>query len=145
MARKLSRVELKAWNIRELKRQGNRCAVCGAPLVQGKRSTFRGSNRGLPCADHDHDTGFLRGVLCNTCNTGEGKIRTIAIRYGYGKDNYISWLIRLATYLHQRARNPIHPFIHPEHKTEEDKRIKRNEKQRARRVAQKVTTKQVNK
>jgi hypothetical protein len=39
--------------------QGGRCAVCGAdgPLQ----------------ADHDHDTGLLRGMLCQPCNNREGR------------------------------------------------------------------------
>lgn len=41
--------------------QGNACAVCGAA----------GPDR----ADHDHDTGLLRGMLCKSCNVMEGKTR----------------------------------------------------------------------
>lgn len=39
--------------------QGGRCAVCqtGGPLQ----------------ADHDHDTGLLRGMLCQSCNVREGR------------------------------------------------------------------------
>ncbi|MGZ4518794.1 MAG: endonuclease VII domain-containing protein [Mycobacteriaceae bacterium] len=40
--------------------QGGRCALCGAEtrLV----------------IDHDHTTGTVRGLLCNACNTGLGKL-----------------------------------------------------------------------
>lgn len=38
--------------------QGGRCGICRRELVPG-RSTH---------ADHDHDTGLLRGLLCNGCN-----------------------------------------------------------------------------
>lgn len=48
-----------------LKKQENRCAICGQPL-------------GLvepPHVDHDHDSGKLRGLLCGTCNSGLGFFR----------------------------------------------------------------------
>jgi hypothetical protein len=50
--------------------QGGRCAICGKV-------------RDLVC-DHDHTTGFVRGWLCNSCNTTEGMNRepdTIFARY----------------------------------------------------------------
>jgi len=39
-------------------RQDGRCAVCARP--------------GCSCADHDHRTGLLRGLLCRGCNGREG-------------------------------------------------------------------------
>ncbi len=42
---------------RVLKAQGGRCGICScAPRTQRLR------------ADHDHDTGVFRGLLCNSCN-----------------------------------------------------------------------------
>ena len=120
-----------------LAQQGQKCLICDAPLVQGKRAVYKGSQRGLPCLDHDHDHGAVRGVLCNTCNTGEGKIRTAAMRYGMGKENYIDWIIKLAKYYHTRARKPVLPYIHPEHKTEDEKRLERNAKARKARAKKK--------
>jgi hypothetical protein len=46
--------------------QGNKCAVCRDILQRG---TFRAH------IDHDHDTGAVRGLLCNTCNSGIGMFR----------------------------------------------------------------------
>ena len=40
-----------------LEYQGFSCKICGKPW------TFE-----LPCVDHDHKTGNIRGLLCNACN-----------------------------------------------------------------------------
>ena len=45
------------------------CAVCGTHQLQLKTRL---------CVDHDHATGKVRGLLCNSCNTALGKL----------KDNY---------------------------------------------------------
>lgn len=42
-----------------LKKQSGVCAICG---------DSPGSNR-LLCVDHDHNTGKVRGLLCDFCNT----------------------------------------------------------------------------
>ena len=55
------------------------CLICGIHQSELK-SRF--------CVDHDHDTGKVRGLLCNGCNNGIGKL----------KDNY-DLLYRAADYL----------------------------------------------
>jgi len=59
-----------------LDKQNGRCAICGAP--DGHRSC-----RGKKCRlaiDHDHRTGAIRGLLCNSCNRGLGRFKdSIAI------------------------------------------------------------------
>jgi hypothetical protein len=46
-----------------LESQDNGCAICGKPPEEnGKRLSV----------DHDHETGKVRGLLCNCCNRGLG-------------------------------------------------------------------------
>lgn len=40
------------------------CENCNRILTEDKRNT---STR--KCLDHDHQTGFIRGVICHSCNT----------------------------------------------------------------------------
>ena len=45
--------------------QGNRCCLCGRPASDFKKRL---------CVDHNHDTGQVRGITCNYCNTVIGII-----------------------------------------------------------------------
>lgn len=49
--------------------QGGMCAVCGSKLIAGRETH----------ADHCHETGEPRGLLCHWCNTVEGKIKCIGL------------------------------------------------------------------
>lgn len=42
--------------------QDGRCAICGEHMR-------------LPCIDHDHRSGQVRGLLCTGCNTGIGDLK----------------------------------------------------------------------
>ena len=46
--------------------QNRRCAICGKPIPKEGRGMF---------IDHDHDTGKVRGLLCQHCNMGLGMFR----------------------------------------------------------------------
>lgn len=46
--------------------QNGRCAICYTPLQLGERS------KRSACVDHCHNTGKVRGLLCNHCNKGLG-------------------------------------------------------------------------
>lgn len=47
-----------------LEKQGGGCAICKKPPRPGKR--------GMLHVDHDHQTGAVRGLLCQSCNHGIG-------------------------------------------------------------------------
>jgi len=47
--------------------QGGRCAVCGSREPGGHDTYFS--------VDHCHNTGKVRALLCNGCNTGIGQLK----------------------------------------------------------------------
>lgn len=52
-----------------LERQGGKCAICrgaGDQRIDVRRRLF---------LDHDHATGYARGLLCPRCNTGLGQFK----------------------------------------------------------------------
>ena len=49
--------------------QGGVCAICKKP----EKSKWNTEQPMLLAVDHDHETGRVRGLLCNNCNTGLGK------------------------------------------------------------------------
>jgi hypothetical protein len=52
---------------RLLKKQNMVCAICHQP----EKSKMKGTLRRL-AVDHNHETGKVRGLLCNNCNRGLG-------------------------------------------------------------------------
>jgi hypothetical protein len=126
--RKLARAEVADIRAVLLAKQGFACAVCGTKL--------RGNARGGATLDHCHDTGVIRGVLCRSCNGGEGKVKNAAIRYGGGKMKWRKWLQDMLGYLAFHSQ-PRTRYLHPTWLNEDEKRLKRNKKARltrARRV-----------
>ena len=56
-----------------LEAQNGRCALCSA-LLNGDSRTH---------VDHDHETGRVRGLLCNVCNSGLGSFADSPERLRY--------------------------------------------------------------
>ena len=108
MIRLKNAAEVAVVRARLLKQQGFKCAVCGCSL--------KGRVRGGATLDHDHDTGVCRGVLCKVCNTGEGKLRTVAVRYGGGKDGELEWLRNMIEYksIHKQPMTRHTQYLYPE-------------------------------
>ena len=52
---------------RMLEAQGYRCAICRTDEPGGSGARF--------AVDHNHDTGNVRGLLCNNCNRGLGHLQ----------------------------------------------------------------------
>ena len=117
--KRLKRKDIPLATAKLLSIQGRKCPLCLQPL--GARTKKR------PALDHDHITGYLRDVLCINCNGMEGKIHNL-VRRAKGKDTKIAWLSRLLIYW-ERHETPQHGGVfHPDHKTEEEKRLARNAK-----------------
>jgi hypothetical protein len=52
--------------------QGGLCAICQTPIPHHFRD-LASAHSGVGVAiDHDHETGFVRGILCRNCNVGLG-------------------------------------------------------------------------
>ena len=60
--------------------QSSRCAICG--------EVFKKS----PCIDHNHETGQVRGLLCNGCNLGLGLFKDDAQTLTNASQYLTSWL-----------------------------------------------------
>lgn len=56
----------------------NHCSGCAKPF----------SSTRLPCVDHDHVTGLVRGLLCTACNYAVGE-----------RHDNATWFARIAAYL----------------------------------------------
>ena len=107
-------------------RQANKCAICDNPFTRIDQ----------PVLDHDHTSGYIRGALHRSCNGAEGKVKTKAHlgHKGVASDDYV---IGLGKYL-EKHKTPKHQLIHPNHMTEDQKRLKRNAKARAARARSKA-------
>jgi hypothetical protein len=47
--------------------QDHRCAICNVTEAEGPKNRFH--------VDHDHESGEVRGLLCQNCNIGLGKFK----------------------------------------------------------------------
>ena len=59
------------WYEKQFKKQDFKCAIC-----ETKENIVVGSKNALNFAvDHDHETGKVRGLLCNQCNRALGMFK----------------------------------------------------------------------
>lgn len=131
MARQLRPSEVKSVCDQLVKRQGNKCAVCGHKFTPRDRAVL----------DHCHTTGFIRGALHNSCNGAEGRVKTKA-HLGHKGVPAANYIIGLGKYL-ETHQTPQFNLIHPLHMTEDQKRLQRNAKAKAARVRKKSTKKAI--
>lgn len=78
-----------------------------------------------PVLDHCHTTGAVRGTLHRSCNALLGKVENNHARFGLSKANLPAFLHGAAKYLQIHTTN-ITGMLHPTHKTDDEKRVRRN-------------------
>lgn len=69
--------------------QGGVCAVCGKP--ETAKSNFKKRTKVL-AVDHDHETGEIRGLLCNKCNTAIGLLNDDISLFDKATRYLMNWL-----------------------------------------------------
>mgnify|MGYP001943377607 CR=1 FL=1 len=92
--------------------------------------------RDVAVLDHDHDTGFIRGVLHASCNGIEGRMKSLAQR-GHKGVTSAEYIIGLGKYL-EHHKQPRIGALHPTHKTEQQKKDARNARARKARAAKRA-------
>ena len=50
----------------------NECTICSVPV---SHNPPEGKRKSTAFIDHDHESGLIRGVLCQSCNSAEGNIK----------------------------------------------------------------------
>jgi len=115
---RLKTTEVSVVRERQLVSQGGRCALCQLPITK-------------PVLDHDHTTGAVRGTLHNGCNALLGKIENNHKRYGIV--SLPAFTNGVAAYLQRHATNQT-GYLHPTHRTTEEKRTATNAKARKKRA-----------
>lgn len=127
--RRLTATQVKLVRVKFAAEQGNRCSLCGGQF--GLKAPLD------PVLDHDHKTGAVRGVLHRGCNSLLGKIENNAPRYGVRE--LVAFCAGLSAYLLKHMTN-ITGYLHPTHKTEDEKRLLRNKRARNSRAKKKETS-----
>ena len=123
--KRLTTAQLSPARAKLLSEQKHICPLCQGSMKAGQKK---------PALDHDHQTGYIRDVLCLNCNQFEGKTFNGA-RRSKNKLTEIEWLRNLLEYW-ERHETPQHGGVfHPTHKTEEEKRLAKNAKARKKRAA----------
>lgn len=119
---RLTHSQVSLIRARILAEQGGRCAICALPIKKD-------------CLDHDHDTGAVRGVCCSGCNALLGKVENNFKRYGV--QNLAAFCNGLAGYLQKHTLN-ITGYLHPTHRTDDEKRLLKNKRARVSRAKAKA-------
>ena len=123
---RLKASETKEYRHRLWVAQGHRCALSGYEI------SFADA-----VLDHDHATGRVRGVLHRGVNAMLGKIENSYKRYGVSHPMMVAACKNVGYYLSQN--NGDKPYYHT-HRTEEEKRERRNKLARQRRAKAKAAS-----
>jgi len=72
-----------------LEAQGGKCAICGTTKPGDRIKRFH--------TDHDEASGDVRGLLCNNCNNGIGRLNHDPIRLRLAADYLDRWILSKRT------------------------------------------------
>jgi hypothetical protein len=134
--KQLARKDVAAARDLLLKKQGYKCLLCGCDFREQTVKNRKRVSKYKPALDHCHNHGYVRGVLCVNCNGREGEIFNRANRCK--RDGTVTaWLQGLVDYW-LKHEEPQTIYIHPDHKSEDDKRLARNAKERKKRAQAKA-------
>ena len=109
---RLNARQLKEWREATWLAQDKRCAISGYTISAGEA-----------VADHDHSTGHLRGVLHRGVNSILGKCENNYRRYGVSLPMLRAMAPAIAAYIEKDYSANVY---YPTHRTEDEKRERRN-------------------
>lgn len=122
---RLKSTQVKQQRIDMLVAQAGRCALCGETIEDGETAVL----------DHDHKTGHVRAVLHRGCNAMLGHIENNRARNHLQGGRLGRMLRAVFDYIHRDySANPLYPT----HRTDDEKRERRNAKARAARAAKRA-------
>ena len=110
--------EIADYRQRLLTQQQGRCALCGDTITAGEA-----------VLDHDHSTGYVRGVLHRGCNALEGQIVNAMPRNRMTPQRLAQLFANWAEYHAQHQ-----PELHPQHRTPEQRAERARKRARQRRT-----------
>ena len=133
MGQKLTKAQVAPIRKAISAKQGDKCALCGCDFNERTVKNGKAKAKYTRTLDHCHQKGHIREVLCNNCNGREGEIFNRANRCK--RDGTpAEWLQKLVDYW-LKHEQPQTPYIHPDHKTAEDKRVSKNAAARRKRAS----------
>ena len=133
MSKKLTKAQVAPIRKAISAKQGDRCALCDVSFNERTVKNGKVKAKYTRTLDHCHNHGHVREVLCNNCNGREGEIFNRARRCKRDGTE-AEWLQKLVDYWIKHSE-PQTPYIHPDHKTEEDKRLAKNAAARRKRAS----------
>jgi hypothetical protein len=116
---RLKTTEVKPYREEQLRDQDYCCALCGELIFDDA------------VLDHDHRSGYIRGVLHRGCNALLGKIENSLAMNKITPDRLNAILTNYMFYVSQH-----HAVLHPTYKTVEEKKLRAKKLARKRKLKQ---------
>ncbi len=114
---RLKRSEIAPYRSKTLEEQGHNCALCLETVTSDQA-----------VLDHDHRSGYIRGVLHRGCNALLGKIENSLTMNKISPNRLKNILDNLQFYTNQH-----HAVLHPTHLTPEERKLRTKRRAKLRR------------